>query len=234
MAIISLLSTFGQELLHSFFEILYAPLIFSQILWILLPVIGAILLMEAYFSRYPRESIGHHKSLENTIFLVFVSFDLIRYVFVNPSPGIEKILLMFAFVIFAIVISLLDFFHRLPISLFMRLSSKFIVAYVSYISLVLMYSNILSPFDSLKFFASIISAILLFIALVGVKQVMALLEPKSYEEIEHFLRGIEEDIRKASEERAKPGPETASPPIEFHSRFNYSSSRETKRKSKNK
>ena len=62
---------FFSELGKVFIEFLYAPFIYPDMFWIILPLFLSIGLMELYFKKYSREGIGHHKSLENTIFLVF-------------------------------------------------------------------------------------------------------------------------------------------------------------------
>jgi len=200
MAIIQFLEMFWNDLFHTFIEFLYAPIIFREMLWILLPVALAILLMELYFRRYPRESIGHHKSLENAIFLLFISFDLIRFIFTNSAVTLVKVYICIFFTLFATIIALMDFFHQLSISVIFKTSSKFIVAFFSYIVIILMYSDLLNNTSILHIISVVLAIILLFFTLIMIKNVMFLLEPKSYEEIEYFLRNIEEDIRKASQE----------------------------------
>ena len=116
------MSSFLGEVFSTFIGFLYAPVIFPQMFWILIPMVLAILLMEAYFSRYPRESIGHHKSLENTIFLVFLSIDLVRYVVMNHSLGSPKFIATILFFGFCIAVAVMDFMHKLPLSLFFRVS----------------------------------------------------------------------------------------------------------------
>ncbi len=200
MAIIQFLEMFWNDLFRTFIEFLYAPIIFREMLGILLPVALAILLMELYFRRYPRESIGHHKSLENAIFLLFISFDLIRFIFTNSAVTLVKVYICIFFTLFAAIIAFMDFFHQLSISVIFKTSSKFIVAFLSYIVIILMYSDLLNNTSILHIVSVILAIILLFFTLIMIKNVMFLLEPKSYEEIEYFLRNIEEDIRKASQE----------------------------------
>ena len=69
----SLLTLFWQDFFSTFIKFLYAPIMFLDMLWILVPVIIALVVTEFYFKRYPRSGIGHHKHLENTIFLLFIS-----------------------------------------------------------------------------------------------------------------------------------------------------------------
>lgn len=193
---------FLYDIINTYLEFLYAPIIHFKILWILLPAIWAILLMELYFDRYSREGMGHHKSLENTIFLLFISANLLSVALQHPIL-MPKLYLSLVFIAFSVVIGLLDFFHKLPTTLIFKGSSKFIIALIAYISIVLVYSNILYDLTFLKFIVILISVILVFITFLLIIKFIAFFEPKSYEEIEHFLKNIEEDIKKAHEESNK-------------------------------
>jgi len=168
-------------------------------LWILIPVITAILLMELYFNRYPRSGIDHHQHLENTIFLLFICFDMIRFIFLNKVVAL-KIYLAGFFIVFLVTVGVMDFFHKLPISSILNLSSKLIVAFISYIAIILVYSDILDNTGLMHSISIILSIILLFLTMVGVRRILIYLEPKTYEEIENYLKKIEEDVRKSVED----------------------------------
>ncbi len=202
MSLISLLELFWNDFFHTFIEFLYAPIIFPEMLWILIPVILAIVLMEFYFNRYPREGLGNHRSLENTIFLLFIAFDLVRYSIVNDTHGI-KLYITFAFILIWIFVAVMDFLHKLPTNFILNNSTKFTVAVVSYVGIVLVYSDILDRTNLLHLMSVGLSIILIFLMCVAIKSMLKYLEPKSYEEIEHFLKNIEDDIKKAAEEEKK-------------------------------
>ncbi len=193
-----MLTLLGQ----TYLEFLYAPIIFPEILWILIPTLWAILLMELYFDRYRREGIGHHKSLENTIFLLFISANLL-YISLQHPVIVPKLVVSIAFIVFSIMIGLMDFFHKLPTELIFKGSAKFIVAFVSYISIILVYSNLLEDLTALSILAIVLSIGFMFLTFVLVIKIVAFFEPKSYEEIEHFLKNIEEDIKRSHEESVK-------------------------------
>jgi hypothetical protein len=195
-----MIETFFIELGHMLVKFLYAPFMFPKMFWILIPVILAILIMELYFWRYPRLNIEYHKSMENSIFLIFISFDLLRYVAMDGYHSPVKIYVSLGFIIFNVVIALLDFYHKLPISLFSRLSSKFVIAFFSYIMIVLMYSDMLDTVTTLSLVYIILSVLIFFFLIVAVRRIFMILEPKSYEEIESFLNVIEKDLQKAISE----------------------------------
>jgi hypothetical protein len=192
------LSIILTEFWHTLIEFIYAPFIFKDMLWILIPVALAIGLMELYFIRYPREGLGHHKSLENAIFLVFVSFDLIRQL-VLGTFNMTRFYIVVLFAVFSVVISILDYYHKLPISIFHKISSKHLIAFLTYIIVVLLYSDMLENITLIHILNLIGAILCLLLIIVLVTKMMAALEPKSYEEIEHFLKNIEDDIKKTSD-----------------------------------
>jgi hypothetical protein len=192
-----MIETFFIELGHTLVKFLYAPLMFPRMFWILFPVVLAIMIMELYFWRYPRLNIEYHKSMENSIFLLFVSFDLLRYVAMDGYHNPVKVFVSFGFIVFNALIALLDFYHKLPISLFSKLSSKFVIAFFSYILIALIYSDMLDTITALSVVYILLSVLVLFILIVIVRRIFMVLEPKSYEEIESFLNVIDKDLQKA-------------------------------------
>jgi hypothetical protein len=195
-----MIETFFIELLHTLVKFLYAPVLFPKMLWIVIPVILAILLMELYFWRYPRLNIDYHKSMENTIFLLFISFDLLRYVVMDGYHNAVKVFLCLGFIVFNVIIALLDLYHKLPLSLFSRLSSKFVIAFFSYVVVVLVYSDLMDTFSLLFLAYIMLSVVIFFLLIVIIRKIFIILEPKSYEEIESFLEVIEKDLKKAVDE----------------------------------
>ncbi|MEM2130897.1 MAG: hypothetical protein QXR96_00080 [Candidatus Woesearchaeota archaeon] len=186
---------FFKDLFKTFLEFLYAPLIFKEMLWILIPFVFAVALMEIYFSKYPREGLGHHRSLENTIFLLFVYFDIIRYLILNQS-NVLKVLVVIIFLIFTFFVAIYDFLHKLPLKTIFKLSSKQVIAFFTYISIVLIYSDLLDKNDFIHLFNVLFSIILFFAFILFIRFMYSYLEPKSYEELESFLNNIEKDIKK--------------------------------------
>ena len=68
-----ILTIFLPQLYHKFLDVLFAPFYYPDMIWIIIPLVISVLLMELYFGRYPREEMGYHMALENTVFLLFVS-----------------------------------------------------------------------------------------------------------------------------------------------------------------
>ena len=197
--------TFFQDFFGTFIELLYAPVIYPGMLWILIPVLLAVGLMDLYFSRYPREGVGHHKSLENTIFLIFIAFNLFYNVTIN-NPSHLKSYITIGFVVAWLMVGLMDFFHKLPTQLILNTSSKLLVAFSAYIAIVLIYTDVVQV-SIMRLISIILSVVLLLGILLLIKKILSILEPKSYEEIEHFLQNIEVDMEKVSKETTKIVPE---------------------------
>jgi hypothetical protein len=187
-----------MELINVFVRFLYAPVLFPQIIWSIVPVLISIILMELYFHKYPREGLGHHKSLENTIFLVFICFELSSFLLKNYTSA--RLVLLVLFIIFVAIISMLDFFHRLPVRLLFRTSSKFLIAFVTYAVIVLMFSDALIGVTFIRFLEIMLSVFIILMILFIFKQAFKSLEPKSYDDIERYLNTITEDIKKTHED----------------------------------
>lgn len=192
-----------ENLFYTFIKFIYAPLIFKDMLWILLPLLFSIWLIELYFKRYPREGLGHHRSLENTIFLIFVFFDLIRYLLVNQNVNSAKVFVILVFLIFSVFVSFYDFFHKLPLKSLFKISSKTTIAFFTYIVIILIYSDMLDIISLLHIVNILISVTGLFLIIVFIKKLFVYLEPRSYDDMEHFLANIEKDIKKTSEKLKK-------------------------------
>ncbi|MCM2325799.1 MAG: hypothetical protein NDI94_05015 [Candidatus Woesearchaeota archaeon] len=187
-----------MELINVFVKFLYAPVLFPQVIWSIVPVLISIILMELYFRRYPREGLGHHKSLENTIFLVFICFELSSFLFKNYT--LARLVLLILFIVFVAIISMLDFFHKLPVRLIFRTSSKFLIAFTTYVVIVLMFSDALTGLTFIRFLEIMLSIFVILLFLFIFKQVFKSIEPKSYDDIERYLNTITEDIKKTHED----------------------------------
>jgi hypothetical protein len=194
------------ELLSAYLKFIYAPLLFVDMLWLIIPLFLYLLVTELYFDRYPREGIGFHKSLENTLFLIFIVPFLIKYVYSFFPMSDEKLYVAFAFGIFSVVIAILDFFHKLPVELIWKRSSKFMVVFVTYTAIVLIYSDMLESLALVHLIKVFLAIVLFFITVILIRWILTVMEPKSYEEIEHFLGDIEKDIKKFKDGMSQTAP----------------------------
>jgi hypothetical protein len=194
MILVGLLEAMGADFFYTLIEFLYAPFIYPKMLWILIPVLVAIGLMELYFSRYPRDALGHHRFLENTIFLIFITFDIIRHIVLEKSDGL-KIFMATLFIVGWIFIACLDFMHMLPTRFHWKIPTKLLIAYSTYVAIVIVYTDILVSTQIYHFISVIFSVILVLLIIIMVRRTFTYIEPKSYEEIEHYLSNIEKEIK---------------------------------------
>ena len=179
-----------QKLFQTFIKFLYSPVLFPEMLWILIPLLLSIILMHLYFERYSRKTIGSHKSLENSIFMIFISFNLLSYVILSDT---SKLNLVISYSVFSCIIGLLDYYHKLSTSFLYKFSAKFYIAFISYIIIILVYSDIMI---TSSIFPIIFSILILLFIFILIKKIISFLEPNS-ENIEHHLKHIEEDIKEA-------------------------------------
>jgi hypothetical protein len=66
---IDVLTIFWQR----FLEILSAPSVHQEMIWIVLPLLLIIVLMTVYFAKYKDEELGWNTALGNSFILIFVS-----------------------------------------------------------------------------------------------------------------------------------------------------------------
>jgi len=161
-------------------ELIRAPLDHSDLLWITLPLIITLILMELYFGRYRDEELGWNTAVGNSLILVFVSMDLFRFLWNStPEPTIIKViwlnftksLLIFFLGLGSLWLLIADFFHFIPKKVAFFLSSSLTIKLIAYITIVIVYTDI--PIDLATFFASI----MLFLLLLGIFRVIQFFEP---------------------------------------------------------
>lgn len=100
-------------------------------------------LMEIYFTKYRFEELGWNTAFSNTLVLIFVSLDLVRYLYNTGGLVFGLHTVLVGTVIFlGIVLSLFNFFHILPEKLSFVMSSKFPINFLALISILIIYSGI--------------------------------------------------------------------------------------------
>ncbi len=172
-------------------ELLKQLILNTDMLWILLPLLIALFLMELYFGRYKEEELGWNSAVSNSIVLFFVGMNLCSYLFsknmlvglTTVSPELiqvasEKTFIAFIVILESIFLLVLNFFHLVSKRFAFGISSSLIMNYIGVIGIILVYSNI--PID-----ATIIPAILfLFIVAVLFFWIIQSLESKAEKESE--------------------------------------------------
>ena len=144
-------------------ELVLAPYHNPQMIWIVIPLATTLLLMEFYFGRYIDEELGWNTAFGNSIVLLFVSLDLLRFLYGDVSKlatifsagfGLPaKTVIALAIGVLGILLMFFNFFHFLPKKLAFWVSSALPINLVAYISLSIVYSKV--TIDIFTLFAAI-------------------------------------------------------------------------------
>jgi len=163
-----------QALSDRFLEILLAPYYFRETLWMVIPILVTMLLMETYFGRYEFEDLGWNSAFGNSLVLIFVSIDLMRHIYnLEGWQGLTIItpytLLVVAVIFEGILLTLTSFYHLLPRDFAFNLTSTLPINFIAYLSVILVYTRI----PVINFFTILSSLVLLIIFALIIRGVKA-------------------------------------------------------------
>lgn len=173
-------SIMNSTLVERFIELIRAPIDNSEMLWIVVPLLITLFVMELYFGRYTKEKLSWDSATGNALALLFVTADLIRHL-VQRMPDINIVTAVVDYYSqFAVIVvvaaagfwlMLGDFFHVLPEKVAMTLSSSLPINITAYVCIAVIYTGI--KVDITTFF----SAIMLFVVLRAFFYVLRFFEP---------------------------------------------------------
>jgi hypothetical protein len=166
--------------------ILHQPASNPEMLWILLPLLATMFLIELYFGRYKEETLGWNSAVGNSIVLFFVSVNLFSYLyrsgllitvsFIPPqlfSVALQKSIITFIILLESILLLFLNFFHLMPKSLAFGVSSAMIINFTGVIAVILVYSS--TPVD----IVTLLAVLSIFICVAIFFKIIQSLEPKA-------------------------------------------------------
>lgn len=141
-------------------EIIKAPVNFPEMIWVLAPLVVSILLTEFYFSRYRYEERGWEYFFGNSMILIFVSLNLLSYLYKNDVLNVDIVSTSFSISIgiIGIILLILNFFHILPETLIFGISNNMPINFLAYMAVILVYSGIVVDYTTT--FASLIFLII--------------------------------------------------------------------------
>ena len=157
----------GTEIGQRLLDLVIAPVHNPSMLWAAVPLLASLIIITMYYARYPQEEQGWESAVGNTLVLVFVSIDLIRYVYQNPQ--VEDIVRVAGIPLpmktFAAALVLLEGFSLLVITYNHMLTKRTMHAVTSplpvnltaYVAMSVVYSDI--PLD----LTTLLAALALFI-----------------------------------------------------------------------
>lgn len=170
-------------LFQRFAELLGGPFVNPSMLWIALPLIVTLIVMELYFGRYREERLGWNTALTNTLVLIFVSLNLFQRVFTTYEGGFFKVIISTGFFvalvvfILGILLFLTDFFHWISKKIAFVISAHLPVNITAYTAVVIVYNQL--PLDLMTILAWLLLIVLLGVIFFFVK----LTEPKAKSDI---------------------------------------------------
>lgn len=127
--------------------IIQEPLKNEELIWALIPIIATLILIELYFGRYKREEIGWNTAFGNSLILIFVSADLIKYLIRTDALWLDPIKtgIVAGLIGVGFIMTFVDFFHILPKEWAFAISSKLPTSFLAVISILFIYISI--PID---------------------------------------------------------------------------------------
>ncbi|MGV8086418.1 MAG: hypothetical protein ACP5N1_02185 [Candidatus Woesearchaeota archaeon] len=144
------LTYISQDLYNSGKDIITAPFNNHNMLWMLLPLLATLLLMEFYFGRYKNEELGWNTAFGNALVLSFVAIDLFRNLYGSYEKDILqfiittsdiKILIPIVIASLALILIFIDFFHFLPEKVAYALSSPVYINLIGLLGIIVIYTN---------------------------------------------------------------------------------------------
>ncbi|HYD03695.1 MAG TPA: hypothetical protein VEC16_05345 [Alphaproteobacteria bacterium] len=183
-------------------DIVFAPVNTPAMLWMLLPLLATLFLMEFYFGRYKDEEMGWNTAFSNAIVLVFIAIDLFRRLYEPTGLGVTefiatgtdiKIIVPLWIMLLAIILLFINFFHFMPKKLAYIISSPAYINMVGLLGIIVVYSKDI-PLDWTTIFACAI----LFLAANAIALLLYYLIPSYKPTISKIL--TPEDVEKYGEE----------------------------------
>jgi hypothetical protein len=167
-------------------EIVQQPMINKEMLWILIPILAALFLIEFYFARYKGEELGWHAAVNNSLCLFFVGMDLCSFLvaknmllgFGTAIPAgiaLQKSVIAYFIIFEAGLLILLNFFHLPSKEFAFGVSSNLIVNFLGVIATIIVYSSIAIDWIMLP------AVLLIFLMLVVFLAIVRHISPESYE-----------------------------------------------------
>ena len=150
--------------LKGFTNILFAPLNYPEMIWISIPLVATLILMELYLGIYKEEEMSWAGSLSNSLVLVFVGLDLMRkQISLFPYYGLNpvKIIIALAVLALGVFLSYSCYYHKIHEIAKKIFTSILFINSSAYLAVVFVYANFALNFYHL--FSALLFILLLWI-----------------------------------------------------------------------
>ncbi len=146
----TLLKYFIFEIMPYVWMLITAPFTNPSMMWIITPLIISMVLMQLYFGRYRQEELGWNTAFGNSISLIFVSINLLQYIYnqygisgINIfSPATNKIYLIAIIGVISLIQLIINYFHLIPKKIAFFINSSVLTNMTAYIAIVFTYTDI--------------------------------------------------------------------------------------------
>lgn len=194
-------------------ELLQAPFINPEMIWIITPLMVTLVLMTFYFGKYAKEELGWNTAVGNSIVLLFIAIDLLRYVFNLTTPGsiLNYQLHPISTIICAIVgvealtLMFTSFFKALPKQVTFFICAPLPVNLQAYIAVATVYTNVRLDWYTLVAVIALFIVLYIFIKILQLMErgSIQLLRKEQIAEIEQEKKLAKEQIKEAEKAKKK-------------------------------
>jgi|GEM_PF-1084673 len=192
------------EVIPHMWQIIVAPFTNPSMMWIVTPLLISMTLMQLYFARHREEELGWSSAFGNSISLIFVSVNLMQFLYNQYGFGAfnildpvnSKIYLILGIGLISIVQLIINYFHLIPAKIAFFVNSSIPTNLTAYIAIILVYTTI--PLTISTFFAAILLLALFIYLFKFIKRLI----PMS-KEAEAYVKRQEDKARKEEERRSK-------------------------------
>lgn len=158
-------------------SLVQAPLNNETMLWTAIPLLIATLFITLYFGKYSKEELGWNTAFGNTMVFLFVSLDILRYIYYSDGTGSINNLFSNAFyssitlalVGVAFVLMIITYYHLLPKKVAFFLFSAPPVNVSVYVLMTIVYNQ--APADAMTLTAAVILFVIIFAFLKGLQSI---------------------------------------------------------------
>jgi len=165
------------QILSRFVDLVMAPITDQQMLWTAVPLVIATLFMTLYFGKYRKEELGWNTAFGNTMVFLFVSLNIIRYMYYSGNGGswdnlfANSFYLSITFVLtgIALLFMFITYYHLLPKKLAFFLFSAPPVNVSVYVLMTIVYTGV--PADYITLIAAVLFFLVIFLILKLIQKV---------------------------------------------------------------
>jgi len=178
MAEIAEIFPFLSAIISRFADLIQAPLTDQKMLWTAVPLVIATLFITLYFGKYRQEDIGWNTAFENTMVFLFVSLNIIQYMYYSTGTGSWDSVLSNSVYLsstvglaaIALFLMIVTYYHLLPKKLAFFLFSAPPVNVTTYVIMTIVYTGVPADIFTLA------AAIMLFLLIYGILRLLQRLE----------------------------------------------------------